>query len=164
MAGTVTGRDAVVKLVAHDAGTAPSSFKGQEIFGIGDFSLTLGRGTVEQSLVGMAGNYFDQGKLTIEGSLTATKFGISGVSDILSNLIDTGRGVAATELLAVSGCVSNLEATYLSWYLPSCQVTGYDISIGDADSVTTANIDFTYLLPQNVIMHMGGACIMDTGT
>lgn len=162
MAGTVTGRDANVWLVAHDAGTAPSSFQAHSVFAISDFSLTLGRGTVEQVLVGQPGSYYDQGKLTIEGSLTAAKFGISGVSDMLSNLVDTGRGVATTELLAISGCISDAtDATYLSWYLPSCQVTGYEVSIGDADTVTEAAIDFTYLLPQNVRMHAGGNCIMD---
>ena len=139
MVGTVTGKDANIWIVKHDGGVAPASFKSHTIFGIGDFSLTLSRGTVEQPLVGEKGSYFDQGKLTIEGSLTATKFGTSGTADMLLNIIDVGTGDSTSEYIAISGCVSDAsDATYLSWYLPSCQITGYDISEGDADTVTEA--------------------------
>jgi hypothetical protein len=160
MAGTVTGRDANLHICTHDGGSAPSFTYGHSDYGVGDFSLTLDRGTVEQDLIGMPGNYFDQGSLSLEGSITAAKFATSGIADFLDNIVDTGYTTAATEYLAISGCVSDdTSYTYLSWYLTSCQVTGYDVSIGDADTITEASIDFVHMLPQN-ISYVGG-CIRD---
>jgi hypothetical protein len=148
MAGTVTGKGAKVYLAAHAAGTVPTMTNNHAYYGIGDFSLTFSRDTVEQNLIGQRGNYFDQGSLSVEGSLTECKFAVSGADD-LNNLLDTDAGTY--KYLAVSGTISTeTDATYLKWYLTSCQVTGYDISIGDADTVTEASIDFTHLLPQNM--------------
>ena len=62
--------------------------------------------------------------------------------------------------LAISGCVSDAtDATYISWFLVSCQVTGYDISMGDADTITEASIDFTVMDPFAVAYNV--PCIMD---
>jgi len=160
MAGTVTGRDAKVWIAVHNGGTPPSFTYGHADYGIGDFSLTFSRDTIEQDLIGMPGNYFDQGTLSCDGSLTAAKFATSGIADLLENLVDTGYVDQNTEYIAISGTVSTgTDNTYLSWYLVSCQVTGYDISIGDASTVTTASIDFVHMLPQN-IQYIGG-CITD---
>ena len=77
----------------------------------------------------------------------------------MDNLLDNDSGTY--KYLAISGTISTeTDATYLSWYLRSCQVTGYDISIGDADTITEASIDFTHLLPQN--LSYKDRCIMDS--
>jgi hypothetical protein len=158
MAGTVTGEHAQVWIAAH-SGTPSFTSKSHSNWGIGDFSLTFDRGTVEQNLIGERGNYFDQGALSCEGSLTAAKFATSGLADILDNLLDNDSGTY--KYLAISGTVStDTDATYLSWYLRSCQVTGYDISIGDADTITEASIDFQHLLPQALTYK--DPCIMDS--
>ncbi len=150
MAGTVTGKNAKVHLAAHAGGAAPTwTNKTHSTWGIADFSLTIDRGTIEQDLIGEKGNYFEQGSLSLDGSLTASKFATSGLSDILDNLLDNDAGTYA--YLAISGTIStDTDAVYLSWYLTSCQVTGYDISIGDADTITEASIDFVVLNPQDI--------------
>ena len=119
-------------------------------FAVGDFSITLDKGTVEQPLIGEVGNYFDQGALSMDGSLTVAKFATSGVSDLLLNLVDAGTA-GNYKYLAISGSVSDAsDATYLSWFLVSCQVTGYDISMGDADTITEGSVDFTVIDPYAV--------------
>ena len=160
MAGTVTGRDAALHIAVHDGGTGPSFTYGHEDYGVGDFSLTLSRDTIEQNLIGMPGNYYDQGSLSLDGSLTTAKFATSGIADLLENLVDTGYTNAATEYLAISGCVSTkTDLNYISFYLVSCQVTGYDVSIGDADTITEASVDFVHMLPQN--LSYKSRCITD---
>ena len=157
MAGTVTGKNAVVKIADHAAGAAPTfTSKTHSNWGIGDFSLTFDRSTVEQNLMGERGNYFDQGVISVDGSLTAARFATSGLADILDNMIDTDSNIH--QYLAISGTIStDTDATYLSWYLASCQVTGYDISVGDADTITEASIDFVLLNPQDLVCM--GNCI-----
>lgn len=157
MAGTVTGKNAVLKISDHAAGAAPVfTSKTHSTWGVGDFTLTLDRATVEQNLMGERGNYFDQGVISVDGSLTAARFAASGVSDILDNLLDDDSNTH--QYLAISGTIStDTDATYLSWYLASCQVTGYDISIGDADTISEASIDFVLLNPQDLVCV--GTCI-----
>lgn len=155
MAGTVTGRNAVVKLAAHSGGTSLASIAvlmhDHETFGIGDFNLTFDRGTIEQPQVGKPGNYFDQGALSVEGSLTAAKFATSGISDMLYNLLYNHDTWNKYEYLAISGCVSTkTDVIYLAWCLASCQVTGYDVAVGDASAITTASVSFTVMNPQDV--------------
>lgn len=161
IAGTVTGKNAKVWIAAHAGAAAPTwTSKSHSTFGIGDFSLTLSRDTVEQNLIGQKGNYFDQGSLSIDGSLTSCKFATAGLNDILDNMIDNDAGTY--QYLAISGTISTEDAgvvNYISWYLMSCQATGYDVSIGNADTVTEASIDFTHLLPQNIAYKDG--CITD---
>jgi len=155
MAGTVTGKEANLFFAAHSGGSTLAKISAKLIdttnihtgFGVGDFSLTLDRGTVEQELVGEVGNYFDQGSLSTDGSLTITKLGGYGTDDFLTHMVDA-QSAGKYKYLAISGCVSDsTDATYLSWYLVSCQVTGYDISLGDADTITEASIDFTVMDP-----------------
>ena len=91
----------------------------------------------------------------MDGSLTVAKFATSGISDLLLNLVDAGS-IGNWKYLAISGSVSDAtDATYLSWFLVSCQVTGYDISMGDADTITEASVDFIVLDPQNIHYNNG---------
>ena len=132
--GTVTGKDATI--VIYSGSTA----KNHSIWGISDFSLTFDRGTVEQELVGETGNYFAQGALSVEGSYTNCKFAASGNSDALIGIIEGCN-------IIVSG---NVGTGLLSWRFVSSQVTGYDITMGDADTITEASIDFVVIDPFNV--------------
>ena len=102
MAGTVTGKNAIVKVGTHAVGSAPT-VSDHSNWGIADFSLTLDRGTVEQNLIGEDGNYFDQGSLSVEGSLTAAKFATSGLSDMLDNMVEAA---GKWKLITISGTVS----------------------------------------------------------
>ena len=156
MAGTVTGEGANVWIASHSGSYVVPSYtnKDHATFAISDFNLTLDRGTVEQDLIGQPGNYFDQGKLSVEGSLTQCRFGASANADLLASIID---GTGLYEYVTVSGQVAadTGSITYLKWYLVSCQVTGYDITIGDADTITEASIDFIVLDPQNITYTTG---------
>ena len=140
---TVTGKDARVYLYAN-GGTGALATKGVDTWGVSDFSLTFDRGTVEQELVGQTGNYFDQGALSIEGSLTNCKFAASGNADLLINLIDP----STYPNLRVSGQIGASPA--LSWYFMSCQVTSYEVTAGDADTISEMSIDFQILDPHKV--------------
>lgn len=152
--GTVTGENAKVWIGTHAAATAPSFTKTHTLYGMGDFSITLDRGTIEQDLIGAAGNYFDQGSLSVDGSLTMSKFGANANSDALNNILD---GTGTNKLFCVSANIggSLTDATYLKFCFVSAQVTGYDVSIGDADTITEASIDFITLNPQSM-KHTGG--------
>jgi len=159
MAGTLTGRYCNLWLAAHAAATPVTSWadKDHATFAVSDFSLTMDRGTVEQELIGQIGNYFDQGSLSMDGSLTQCRFGASGNSDLLDNMVD---GTGNFKYIAISGQVGD-EADDLKWYLTSCQVTGYDITMGDADTITEASIDFVVLDPYNVTYDASTYCISD---
>jgi len=166
MAGTVTGKDANLWFAAHSGGSELSNIAGKFTsrahgqFGVGDFSLTLDKGTVEQELVGEVGNYFTFGSLSADGSLTITKFGTSGLSDFLYNMVGVGSA-DKYKYLAISGQVSDAtDETYLSWFLVSCQVTGYDISMGDADTISEASVDYTVIDPYKITY--SSPCITDT--
>ena len=130
MAGTITGQEAAIKI----SNTAHS------VFGISEFSLTFDRGTVEQSLLGKKGNKQLMGALSIEGSLTCCKFAASGNSPMLTSIVNG-------TVITVSG--STDDSYKLAWFFKSCQVTGYDISMGDATTITEASIDFTVMDPHN---------------
>jgi len=141
MAATVTGRDAEVYIGTVAAGGAAPT-KGHDTWAISDFSLTFDRGSVEQELIGQPGNYFDQGALSIEGSLTQCRFAASGNADALLNIVDGTEGNA---YFRVSGAVGSTNG--LRFYFKSCQVTSYEVSIGDADTISEASIDFQVLNP-----------------
>ena len=149
MAGTVTGEKANLWMASHAAGIDATldSTKAHGTFAISDFSLTFDRGTVEQELVGQTGNYFTQGSLSIDGSLTQCRFGASGNSDLLENMMSA---TGDNQYITISGQISDDDSTFLSWVFVSCQVTGYDITMGDADTITEATIDFVVLDPYNV--------------
>jgi len=137
---TYTGEDATIKI----------SGLGQASFAIGDFSLTIDRGTVEKELVGEAGNKFTQGALSVEGSFTQAEFGDKAVNAIVGSLING-------TMVSVSG-TSGVDS--LHWYLKSCQITNFELSFGDASTVTEGSIDFTLLDPYNLtktFYHGGGS-------
>ena len=113
---------------------------GQSTFGLSDFNLTLDKGTVEQELVGQAGNYSVAGSLSVEGSLTACKLDHTAAGMLLANVIS---GTITT----VSGSVGTES---LHFYFKSTMITGFDISVGDADTITEGSIDFMVQDPQNV--------------
>ena len=156
MAGTVTGKNCRVWLVAHSGGTWDkggaggfSSDKDQSTWGLADFSLTFDKGVVESDLLGEAGPYTTAGTLSVEGSMTAARFATPGYGDLIYNMcyFDDDR----YKYLGISGTIStDTDATYFKWCFASCQVTGFDFSLGDADTVTEASIDFVMLNPQDV--------------
>jgi len=150
MAATVTGRDAEVYIGANAAGGA-SPTKGHDTWAMSDFSITFDRGSVEQELLGQAGNYFDQGALSIEGSLTQCRFAASANADALLNIVD---GTGSNAYFRVSGGVGSTP-NGLRFYFKSCQVTSYEVSIGDADTITEASIDFQVLDPYNATYSNG---------
>ena len=134
---TYTGEDAYIYI----------SGLGHSTYGLGDFSLTLDRGTVEQELVGEAGNKFQQGALSVEGSFTNAEWDNSAVDAILGSLVNG-------QLVKISGsCGMNS----LHWILTSCQITNFELSIGDASTVTEGSIDFTLLDPYNITKGPYGA-------
>ena len=129
----LTGEDATI-LIGGSYTTAIT-------YGLSDISFTIDRGTVEQELVGTAGNYFTQGALSIEGSLTNCRFAASGNSPFLDSIVDG-------TVFILSGQIDGSDS--LNFCFVSCQVTGYDISIGDASTISEASIDWTLLDPKNV--------------
>jgi len=104
---------------------------------ISDFSITLDKGTVEQELVGEAGNYFIAGSLSVDGSLTSCKVHAAAIGNIVSDMI------AGTTITVSGSC----GAQSLNFYFISAQVTGFDFSIGSADDIVEGSIDFTLLKP-----------------
>jgi len=154
MAGTVTGKNARIWLAAHSGGTwnhsALDGTKDHSTWGMADFSLTFDRGVVESDLMGERGPYTTRGTMSVEGSLTAAKFATPGYGDILYNMAHFDE--EKYKYLAVSGSIStDTDACYFKWCLASCQVTGFDISMGDADTITEASVDFVMLNPQDLV-------------
>lgn len=130
-----TGEDATIEIFDAD-GTG----KGHSTLAISDFSLTIDRGTSEQELLGEKGNYFLAGSRSVDVSLTSCKLTTAGVGTIISGMIG-GKPIQ------VSG---NCGAGSLHWYFKSCQVTGFDFSIGTADEISEGSIDFAVLFPYMV--------------
>lgn len=131
--GTVRGNSASIAIYSG------STLKNQTVWGISDFSLNFDRGTVEQELVGANGNWFAQGALSVDGSYTACRFAASAQCDSLISIIESSY-------IKVSGSTGS----NLSWYFTSCQITGYDIALGNADTITEASIDFVVMHPYRV--------------
>lgn len=127
---TYTGEDSYIYI----SGVSHSTF------GLGDFNITLDRGTVEQELVGEAGNKFQQGALTVEGSFTNAEWANSVVNAVLGSLLNG-------TLVKISGSAG---ADSLSWVLTSCQITDFELALGDASTVTEGSVDFTLLDPYNI--------------
>jgi len=130
MVATITGENAYITIGGENA-TA---------YAISDFSLTFDRGTVEQELLGEEGNYFIPGAMSMEGSLTCCRFGASGSDAMLDSIVDGS-------VIIISGVTNSGSAETVGWYVTQAQVTGYDISIGDASTISEASIDFTVLDP-----------------
>ena len=132
MAGTpttYTGKDASIWIYSGSTSVAHSAVA------ISDFSLTLDKGVVEQELVGEIGNYRVGGSISAEGSLTHCK--LDGTSHLIGALVNGNR-------IKISG---NSGTNSLHFYLVSCAVTGFDISIGDADTITEGSVDFSVMTP-----------------
>jgi len=142
MTGYITGSDAFfyIKTTGETGGTHTT-------YGLSDFSLTISRDTVEQELLGSPGNYYAYGNLSIDGSFTMCKFAASNQADALYSIVNAS-------LCQISGGVAN-GAADLRWNFASCQITGYDVSWGDASTITEASIDFTVLDPYNVTYSNG---------
>ena len=131
--------------------TTPTTYSGEDAdiyisglsnttVGMGSFNLTIGRGTIEQELVGERGNYFTQGAMTVDGSLTNCLWG--------ANVVDATLGALVNGFyVKVSG---NCGTNSLHFYLKSCQVTNFGIALGDAGTVTEGSIDFTVADPYNI--------------
>jgi len=139
---TYTGENAKVEIAGKDHAT----------LGLSDFTLTLSRDTIETELLGEKGNYFMAGSLGIEGSLTATKLDDSAAGVLLESLIN---GTPVT----ISGTAGDKS---ISFYFTSGLITGFDISLGDADTVTEGSIDFTVLNPQDVTKTYKGDSVLIT--
>jgi len=92
------------------------------------------------------------GSLGIEGSLTATKLDDSAAGVLLESLIN---GTPVT----ISGTAGDKS---ISFYFTSGLITGFDISLGDADTVTEGSIDFTVLNPQDVTKTYKGDSVLIT--
>jgi len=127
---TYTGEDAKIWLVASTHST----------IGLGDFSITIDRGVVEQELVGEAGNKFQQGAVSIEGSFTNAEWDGTVMDNTVGALING-------TLVKISGSAG---PNSLHFTFASCQITGFDLTLGDASTVTEGSVDFTVLDPYNI--------------
>lgn len=136
MANIITGENAEVKISEADT----------TLYALSDFSLELSRDVNEQEIVGSAGNEFHEGPISIEGSYTSCKFAASGNSASLDSIVEGS-------VISISGQITG--NTYVSWYFPSCQVTSYDVTGGDASTISEASIDFTVMNPKDVSYESG---------
>ena len=127
---TYTGADATIYI----------SGSSWESYGLSDFSLTISRDTVEQDLVCEKGNYFTAGKIAIDGSFTACKLADNEAGGVIAAMIN-GTTVA------ISG---NAGTSSIHFYFKSAMITGFDLSLGDAATITEGSIDWTLKYPQNV--------------
>jgi hypothetical protein len=134
------GSDAVVRLWTGDKSNLATAST-HSAYAISDLTVTLAKGTVEQELIGELGNYSIAGALTIEGSLTGCKMYSTGLGVLLNALItpNTNFGISGT-------CGAN----GLHFYFKSCQVTGFDFTLGTADDITEGSVDFTLLFGYKV--------------
>jgi hypothetical protein len=137
---TYTGSDTVIEI-----GLSGQSGKAHSDMAIADYSITLERGTVTQELVGETGDMNMQGALSCEGSLTAAKLGPDGASIMLRSIIS---GNAATRCF-VSGQVG---ANSVGWYFDEVMITGFEISMGDAGTVSEGSIDFQVMNPKDITL------------
>jgi hypothetical protein len=152
--GIVTGKDARVWISSGNATLAPGAETQQthSTYAISDFGLTLARGTVEQPLIGETGNYWSYGGLTIDGTYTNCRFGTKEIADDLYSIINS-------KMIRVSG---NAGSSLLKWYFTSCQVTGFDVKFGDANTITNASVSFTIMDPFMVLYDPIRGCISNT--
>ena len=142
MTGFITGKDSYFYIKAKDETGGTHS-----VYGISDFSLNIGRDTTTQSLIGETGNYIEYGALTVDGSFTMCKFAASNQADALKSIVES-------KVIQISGGV-NTGTGDLKWNFASAQITSYDISWGDASTITEASIDYTVLDPYNVTYSNG---------
>jgi hypothetical protein len=106
-------------------------------YALSDFTLTLAKGVSEQELLGEEGNYFLAGSMSIDGSATACRLTTTGLGVLVDAL------VSATPV-KISG---NFGTNSLHFYFRSCQVTSFDFTLGDADTISEGSFDFSLLYP-----------------
>lgn len=128
---TYTGQDAAIWISGQTHTT----------LAISDFSITFDAGVVEQELVGEIGNYRVAGAVGCELSLTHCKLDANVAPHLLTAVI-RGNDVK------ISG---NSGPNSLHFYLVSCAVGGFDISMGDADTITEGSVDFTVRTPYQLV-------------
>jgi hypothetical protein len=134
------GNNARIQCWGNYGGGADYTSLTQTAIGMSDFSITFSRGTVEQELVGEIGNYSAAGSLSVEGSLTACKLDNTLAGYIVGHCI-------SGNLIHVSGSVGDDS---LKFFFISAMVTNFDLSLGDADTITEGSFDFIVLDPANV--------------
>jgi len=127
---TYTGEDAKITIGG----------KSHSTIGLSDFRITLTRDTIETPLVGEKGNDVRAGFLSVEGSLTAIKLDNNAAGVLLEHLIN-GTNVI------ISGSAGDKS---LHFYFTSGMITGFEISMGDAGTVTKGSIDFIVMNPHQV--------------
>ena len=125
---TYTGSDADFLIATKDEVT----------LGLSDFSLNISRDTNELDLTGQKGNYHAAGAISVDGSFTAAS--VSNIGTFLDAMIN-GTTVS------ISGSVGTNS---LHFYFKSAMITGFDLSIGDANTFTQGSIDWTLKYPYNV--------------
>ena len=137
--GKITGKNAYL-YICKNGGTLKSV---PDTWAVSDFTLSLSKDTVEQELLGKTGNYFMAGALSIDGSLTNCRFAASGNYDLIESIVESN-------MIMISGGVNSSDGTALGFFFHSAQVTGYDVSFGDAGTITEASIDFTILNTKDI--------------
>jgi len=155
------GNNARIQLWGNFGGGADYTSLTQSLIGMSDFSITFSRGTVEQELVGEIGNYSAAGSLSVDGSLTACKLDNSLAGYIVGHCV-------SGNMIHVSGSAGDDS---LKFFFISCMVTNFDLSMGDADTISEGSFDFVILDPQNVRVYPsiavgsaeGGRYISDSG-
>lgn len=136
----ITGKDAYIYI----AKSGDSQKDACDTWAVSDFTVNLDRGTIEQELVGEIGNYFTAGSLSIDGSLTNCRFAASGNYELIESIVESN-------LIEISGGIHTTEsATNLKWFFHSAQITGFDITFGDANTITEASIDYAIMNPYQV--------------
>lgn len=124
MADIYTGEHARIWIGSQD----------QSAFGMGSFTLTVNRDITEQPLVGEKGPFRTAGILTIEGSLTQTKF----TGDLVSSITEG-------DVISISGTSVYGTDNGPSFYFASAMITRWELSEGDASSIVNASVDFVVL-------------------
>jgi hypothetical protein len=149
------GNNAKIQVFGEFAGSTYTSLT-QSLIGLSDFTITFGRGTVEQELVGEMGNFSAAGSLSVEGSLTACKLDNSLAGYIVGHCI-------SGNMVHISGSVGDAS---LKFYFVSTMITSFDLSLGDADTITEGSFDFILLDPSEVRIYnndIDGSYISDCG-
>jgi hypothetical protein len=82
-------------------------------------------------------------------------------------LDNTAAGDILAHVISGSTCWISGSAgpDSLSFFFASCMITGFDLSIGDADTITEGSMDFTVQDPQNIkafAIGEGGVQVRDT--
>lgn len=143
---TYTGSDATLYI----SGATHSTYA------VGDFTINIERGTVEQELVCEKGNYFKAGALSVDGSFTAAKLSDTEAGTLLASMI------GGCEKVKVSG---NCGTNSLHFSFVSSLITGFDVSVGDSETISEASVDWTLKYPWKITtvegLAGGGTLIKD---